>query len=174
MFDNLFEYDGINLIWKDRGRSDFASDRAYNRNLTLFVGKVAGCKCSNSGYILLNIKGKRFLAHRVIWNIVFGDIPEGMEIDHINHVRDDNRIENLRLVEKKDNQKNLSRNKRNKTGVNGVSLTKQGKYYAQIGVNGKTVSLGYYSNIDDAIRVRLEYEKKLKYHINHGGELCFC
>lgn len=97
-----------------------------------------------------------------------GDIPEGYEIDHINHIRDDNRIENLRLVRKKDNQKNLSKNKRNKTGLTGVTITKDGLYYAQIGVLGKTFCIGYFKTMFDAACARRSKENELKYHFNHG------
>ncbi|MGU3904773.1 HNH endonuclease [Escherichia coli] len=52
---------------------------------------------------------------------VYGDIPEGMEIDHINGIRHDNRIENLRLVKKSANQRNrIKLSKNNSSGISGV------------------------------------------------------
>jgi hypothetical protein len=58
------------------------------------------------GYKTVTVMGKPFKAHRLIYAMHFGDIAEGMEIDHINGDRSDNRIENLRLVDRKANMKN--------------------------------------------------------------------
>ena len=59
-----------------------------------------------SGYRHITFAGKRYPASRLVWNTFNGDIPEGMEIDHINTVRDDNRLSNLRLVTHKENCRN--------------------------------------------------------------------
>ena len=58
----------------------------------------------------LTLKGirKSICAHRFIWECVNGDIPDGYEIDHINSVRDDNRIENIRCVTSAENRKYAS------------------------------------------------------------------
>lgn len=60
---------------------------------------------SSNGYQIVKI-GKSKLAHRVVWESFNGEIPKGMEIDHKNTVRDDNRLENLRLVTSKENKNN--------------------------------------------------------------------
>ena len=59
-------------------------------------GMVAGCP-DDKGYWGVLIKGKRYKVSRIIWKMMTGKDPEH-EIDHINHKRDDNRIENLRDV----------------------------------------------------------------------------
>ena len=164
-----FYYKDGKLIWKIRPLSHFSEVRVMNKCNTQYAGKVAGCLDDKGcGYILLHIYEERFLAHRVIWEMINGSIPKGMQVDHINHIRNDNRIENLRLVSKQCNQKNLSMNKRNKTGISGVTINKHGKYFAQIGVRGKTTSLGYYDNIFDAACARKAAEINLLYHKNHG------
>lgn len=63
------------------------------------------CK-SRDGYCRIRYKGKTFQAHRVIFETFVGKIPQGYELDHINTVRDDNRLENLRLVTHKENINN--------------------------------------------------------------------
>lgn len=63
------------------------------------VGDIAGTK-DTSGHLQTMVYGRLYLVHRIIWIMLNGDIPDKMEIDHINGVRDDNRIENLRLVTK--------------------------------------------------------------------------
>lgn len=69
-----------------------------------------------NGYdrITLCKDGKKKLAqvHRLVWEAFMGKIPEGYEIDHINTVRDDNRLENLRCVTHKENQNNETTKKR--------------------------------------------------------------
>lgn len=55
------------------------------------------------GYMRIRLGDQFDYVHRLIWEHVNGPIPKGMHIDHINGVRDDNRIENLRLVTPKEN-----------------------------------------------------------------------
>lgn len=58
-----------------------------------------------NGYKTICI-GKTRLAHRVVWEVFNGEIPKGMEIDHINTIRGDNRLSNLRIVSSKENKAN--------------------------------------------------------------------
>src|SRR5699024_11445694 len=60
-----------------------------------------------------------------IWEMHHGKIPEGMEIDHINGIRDDNRIDNLRLVTSRTNDTNRAKSKANTSGVVGVCWDKR-------------------------------------------------
>ena len=60
----------------------------------------------SNGYSYITIYGKQVLKHRVVWEAFMGKIPEGYEIDHINTIRNDNRLENLRLVTPKQNKNN--------------------------------------------------------------------
>lgn len=97
-----------------------------------------------------------------------------MQIDHINGIRSDNRICNLRLVDCKENAKNQRKNKRNKNAFGGVFFNKQKKkYVSRIKVNGKSIFLGYFNLIDDAIAARKEANKKYGFHENHGKPLVY-
>lgn len=58
------------------------------------------------GYLRVRIAGKDYLVHRLVAETYFGEIPEGMEVDHINRVRGDNRVENLRIVTRRENMHN--------------------------------------------------------------------
>lgn len=62
------------------------------------------------GYERINLyrdgKMKRLLVHRLVYEAFVGEIPEGYEIDHINTIRDDNRLSNLRVVTRKGNMAN--------------------------------------------------------------------
>lgn len=73
--------------------------------------KLVLCKLSahNAGYPQVLVrKPKRTIAlvHRLVFETFIGEIPKGYEIDHINTVRDDNRLENLRVVTHRENQNN--------------------------------------------------------------------
>lgn len=62
----------------------------------------------NDGYLCVMINRKRYRVHRLIAETFLGEIPEGCQVDHINRIRHDNRLENLRIVTKSENQRNTS------------------------------------------------------------------
>lgn len=68
-------------------------------------GRKVGHKQKN-GYMYVTVCGKQILMHRFVWEAFNGEIPDGMEIDHINTIRSDNRLENMRLVTSKENKHN--------------------------------------------------------------------
>ena len=76
-------------------------DEIFNK----FGNKLNGHKQPN-GYITVNIDGKFFYKHRLVWMAFFGRIEENMEIDFINNNRDDCRLKNLRLMNSKQNKLN--------------------------------------------------------------------
>lgn len=128
--------------------------------------KVGGI--GTSGYVEVGYNGKLLKAHRLIWEVCNGPIPDGMCIDHINGVRHDNRIENLRIVTHAENMKNMRLYNNSKTGILGVVKRNDGRYEAHIG-NGKGIEyLGYYSCFFDACCARKSAEQKLGFHENHG------
>ena len=113
--------------------------------------KVAGC-LHKSGYRQIKVNNVIYPAHRLIWIFHNGSIDENMQIDHINGIKDDNRIENLRLVTAQQNSWNRSRlNSKGYTWNKDVN-----KWQASIWVNGKMNYLGLYANEQDARNVYLE------------------
>lgn len=58
------------------------------------------------GYLRVRTKLGHKMVHRIIWETFNGDIPDGYEIDHINTIKTDNRLYNLRLVTPKENKNN--------------------------------------------------------------------
>ena len=134
------------------------------------VKKLDKCNNKNAqGYIAIVVNKKTYLAHRLAWIFTHGSIPIEMEIDHINGIRDDNRIDNLRLVSSSENSRNMAIGKKNKSGVIGVSFYKsRNKWRATIMSNNKQKHLGYFGNKDDAISARKDAEIKYNYHKNHG------
>lgn len=135
----------------------------------VMIGDKAGCS-HGCGYIQLRFDGRNYLAHRVIWEMHHGQIPEGMEIDHINHIIDDNRIENLRIVNRHENNKNKSLQSNNSSGFNGVRwCRKANKWRAEIKVNGKSKHLGFFHSFSDAVAERVKANEENCHHENHGA-----
>jgi hypothetical protein len=131
------------------------------------AGSVAGCRYSN-GYLNVGIQGKIYKAHRLAWLYVYGSFPKH-HTDHIDGVRDNNRIHNLRSVTHRENQKNQKVPCTNTSGVMGVNWDKPlGKWKAQIMAEGKKKNLGYFNIKEDAMTARKSAELEFGYHKNHG------
>ncbi|MCO1396395.1 HNH endonuclease signature motif containing protein [Burkholderia cenocepacia] len=87
------------------------------------------------GYLVVEIGGNRFLAHRIAWVYAYGEIPNGKEIDHINGVRSDNRLLNLRVATRAQNSQN-----RESAGV--YFDRQRNRWRAFIWLNGKNKVIG--------------------------------
>lgn len=94
------------------------------------------------GYVISKVnKNHRVFMHRIINNT-----PSGMDTDHINGIRHDNRKCNLRTADKHINQLNRGMTKRNTTGYKGVTITRYGFFQAQIKIHQKNLYLGTYKD----------------------------
>lgn len=114
--------------------------------------------------------GRQYQVHRIIWEMHNGEIPNGYFIDHINHNRIDNRIENLRLVTSGGNAKNRSRPNTNTSGVTGVHWNKRlNKWHVQINHEGKRKHIGLFDSIEKAAEARKDAISAFGYHKNHGA-----
>lgn len=130
-------------------------------------GDVAGWK--NLGYIYMAIDGIHYKAHRIAWFYMKGVWPRSY-IDHKDHVRSNNAWNNIREATDLDNQRNRTLSVNNTSGYCGVCFAVNvGKWGAAIGVNGKKITLGYYSDKSEAINVRKAAEKHYGFHPNHGA-----
>ena len=155
-WEDIFQYENGKLYWKIR-----------NSNRTK-IGQEAGT-LTRQGYIQILYRKKHYQAHRIVWELHNGDIPTNMQIDHINHIRHDNRIENLRLVSNSDNHKNRKLSPKNTSGITGVYWDKGvEKFKAQIQVDGNYKYLGHFDTIEDAKQARKQAEEHYRFHANHG------
>lgn len=118
---------------------------------------------NGQGYTRVMVDNQSYRAHRVIYTMHFGEIPEGMHIDHINGVRNDNRIENLRLATPTQNMRNRkSARVDSVTGVRGVYLHKKsGRFRVHFKVNGKYIHLGYFKSEKDASETAYSYRRSI-------------
>lgn len=168
-----FDYnpDTGELIWKVRPRRHFKTDAAFKSANARFAGRRAGTKANTSGrYFTLHvgINDKKYLNHRVIWAMIYGDVPQ--EIDHVNHDATDNRLCNLRLANPKINAKNKSMQKNSVSGHLGVNFYKRiKKWQAFIKINNTRVYLGSFAKKADAIAARKQAERDYGFHPNHGA-----
>lgn len=136
-YKNLFEYSNGELYWLvDKG--------------TAKAGEFAG-SVRNDGYVGLFIDNKYFFAHRIIWEMFRGPVPDGLIIDHIDTVRWHNQIDNLRVCTFQQNHFNRGMMSNNTSGYKGVSWHKQKqKWVAQIKVEGRNKFLGFFTNPETA------------------------
>jgi hypothetical protein len=110
------------------------------------------------GYLVVGIDKKQYRTHRMVWMYQNGAIPYGYDIDHINRVKDDNRIENLRCITHSENLQNKVKCKNNKSGFKGVwKHTQTGKFVAVIEFEGKRYHIGCFPSPEDA---SMAYEQK--------------
>ncbi|MDR3560474.1 MAG: HNH endonuclease [Negativicutes bacterium] len=139
-----------------------------NRGSHNCKGKAAG-SIDRKGYLRIKLGNKNYRLHRLVWFYVYGEWPpDELEIDHKNHIRSDNRIDNLRLATDLETAHNQVRNKRNTSGFKGVCWKpKNKKWYARIVVNRKRISLGLYDSAEKAHRAYCEAADKY-----HGEYSC--
>ena len=143
-YSDFVHYDNGRLFWKERPRSHFASDMAWRMFNNRDAGNEAG-SLNVHGYVSLCINYKMHRAHRIIWDMHNGPIPEGMDIDHMNGIRSDNRVENLRLSTRSQNIGNKLVAKRSKSRLMGVTRDNaRNNWRAVINANGKYVTIGRY------------------------------
>lgn len=136
-----------------------------DRNNQIEAGNKAGT-INNRGYQTIGIDGKVYKASRLAWLYIYGYFPEN-DIDHINRIRDDNRIENLRHVSRQCNMRNSKIYNNNTSGVTGViwemTTLNSGKWRAYIQPDKKLIHLGYFDDLIDAATARWEAEKKYNF-----------
>ena len=160
--NKVFDYlpDIGKLVW-----SVDIGTRARRGNI---AGHLFKQKKRKTDYWRVKLNGVNYMAHRVIWTMKYGDIPEGIEIDHEDGNGLNNTIQNLRLVTHAQQHKNLPARDDNKSGHVGVFKLCNGKYLSYINSDKKRFNLGTYNDKKEAILIRKTAEKEHCSHENHG------
>ena len=114
---------------------------------------------NEEGYIRIRgSNGKEYRAHRIIWSLHNGEIPKGMLIDHIDGNRQNNKIENLRLATRTQNNTNsISKGNKYPKGVQASG----NKFRARIYSQGKWYSLGTYTTVEEASNAYIKKAEEL-------------
>lgn len=135
LLHELFEYREGKIYWK------ISNTRAV-------VGNEAG-SINSSGYKIVTINQKSYLAHRLIFIMHHGYVPK--TVDHRDGDKLNNTIENLREATGSQNQYNAKIRNDNKTGVKGVTIcNRTNKYKASLTSNGCRFNLGLFLTLDEA------------------------
>jgi hypothetical protein len=155
-YNDLFTYKDGCIYWKINGPMKK-------------IGKRAGGFTTN-GYRTVGVSGVKLYEHRIIWQMFYGPIDDGVTIDHKNHNTIDNRIDNLRLATQSEQNYNTKLRVNNTSGVRGVSFDKRrDKWVAYIHVDSKRIHLGYFDCFNDAEVVvntaRAKLHKDFKYNL---------
>jgi len=146
MLKEYFNYEDGKLIWI-KGKKRIKAGRA--------AGSISG-----TGYINIKFNQKTYLAHRLIYLYHHGYLPE--ILDHINGVKTDNRIENLREATANQNQYNRVLNANNTSGYKGVTYNKlRNKWQAKVKANNVYKHLGLFEDIEDAAMAVSKYRLKV-------------
>jgi len=148
VFSQFFKYDGNTgeIFYKDN--IELNGSKAGKR-----AGHVKYKPNNRGGYRIIHLHRKNYAEHRVAWLLHYGVWPT-MEIDHINGVRDDNRIVNLRDVSRRINAQNKICHRQNR--ILGGTSNRKGKFTATIHINSKMYYLGTYSTIEEASKVYIQ------------------
>ncbi len=126
-------------------------------------GWFAGC-LDGKGYFQITFQNKHRLAHRLGWYLSNGYWPK--QLDHINRIKTDNRLSNLREVTRQQNSINTGVPSNNTSGHKGVVwIKRRNKWEARIKVSGVQKHLGYFETLEEAIAARKRGEAKYHHSI---------
>lgn len=120
------------------------------------AGQRAG-GIDQNGYVRIRINRRKYQAHRLAWLYVHGVLPP-KDTDHINRVRNDNRIGNLRPATRSENKRNSGGAYANsKSGLKGVTQRAKGKWRAQYWDGERNVTIGQFETAEAAARAYSEF-----------------
>lgn len=143
---NMFEYRDGHLFWKINKRR-------------VLSGKKAGC-IRNDGYVVVRLRQKQYAAHRIIFMMHNGWLPD--HVDHIDCNRLNNKIENLRAATKSENLRNACKHHDKGAGPKGVYWNKKSKkWQANLYIDGKLQHLGLFDDLDTATLVVMETRERV-------------
>lgn len=155
-WNDYFDYNDGALIWKV----------AVGRKIR--PGDSAGT-VTPRGYVSVTLAGAKYRAHRIIWEMLKGPIPAGMEVDHEDGQRANNKIGNLSLTTNAGNHLNMAMRKDNKSGHTGVFFCKvSNRWKASAKKQGVTSNLGSFLTKEEAVAARQAHNITAGFSSRHG------
>lgn len=178
----IYEPETGKLFWKKRDISmfvfdadrhttkrEYSAERACNKWNTRYAGKEAMTAVNGNGYMHGGINGRNMQAHRIVWEMATGRVPE--MLDHINGNRIDNRLSNLREATPTLNSSNRTFAINNKSGVIGVCWNAGRKaWQGQVRMNNKQYNLGLFKTKEEAKAARKAAELALNFVAREIGD----
>lgn len=133
--------------------------RKVQTNYNALKNSQVGYK-KNTGYIALTINSEEYLVHKIVWKMSYGTEP--LFLDHINRIKSDNRLENLREVTPTENVLNVDDSRYYGTSLKrGVyKHSKDNKWRSAIQINKKRVNLGLFDTEEKASEAYQEARAK--------------
>lgn len=124
-------------------------------------GKKLG-QITQYGYLLVEINGRNYRLHRLAWFYIYGYWPK-VYIDHINGIKTDNRICNLREADRSQNMQNQKKAQSiNKTGLLGVyPSTKSKTFRSIITINNRRIELGSFKTKEEAHEAYIKAKREI-------------
>ena len=133
---------------------------AAPRSRRVKAGDVVGAR-SKTPYVLVGIGQRVYVAHRIVWLWVYGELPN-RDIDHRDGNPRNNRLTNLRLADRSENAQNMGLKSSNTSGFPGVSLCRTtGRWRATITLRRKVTRLGRFDTAEEAHKAYLASKAKL-------------
>jgi len=151
---SILEYKDGELYWKIKPKHS-----------KIKIGDIAGC-ITTEEYRQITIDKIRYYAHNLIWKMLTGNDPQ-FEIDHLDHERSNNKIENL--CDTNENAKNQSKRKHNTSGVTGVDFDKSVNRWRVKIQNNNVIYIKRFDTKMEAEFHALEKYKEFGFHENHGS-----
>ena len=159
------------LFWRKRTPDMFKTEKACRCWNTRHAGNETFSSVDKDGYLLGMIFYRRLKSHRVIYAMAHGRWPKG-QIDHIDGVKTNNKIENLRDVSPSQNARNMPLRTDNKTGISGITFHKRSKkWQCQLRDGGTDKYIGSFDTLGGAIAAMSSARAEHGYHENHGRAL---
>lgn len=160
------------LVWKTRPLYHFKCEHGYKSFNAKLSGVEAGSEqkhyLTGKSYRSVGLNGKRYMTHQLICLIVAGSFTD--QVDHLDGNGLNNRLNNLRFVDKNSNARNQKQRCDNTTGLTGVtfySSNAKAKWRSRINHEGKRLSKTF-DNLLDAACWRKSKEVEYGYHERHG------
>ena len=154
----LFTFKGNDLkVFRD-GRIEYLDKRSKSK-----VWKDKKTSNNGNGYLRTRINEKMVFVHSIIALCYLGERPNDKVIDHINSIRNDNRVENLQYITQSENI--MKRTNFKGKPIKGIQKRPSGKFMVRISINKKQTNLGSYDTEEQAIEIYIKAKAKLLINI---------